>query len=88
MTYFAKKNSVMLRDDMFVSVSKGEPVEIHPPFLDQTSHDSSLSILVFYSWIGVVTVMVIGAFIALKHRHRVSAVRTSVCIICLLYSRV
>jgi hypothetical protein len=61
-----------------IKLSKGEPVEIHPSFLDQNAHDSSLSVLVFYSWIGVVTVMVIGAFIVLKQRHRVTAVRASV----------
>lgn len=49
-------------------------MEIHPSYLDVSSHDASLSILVFYTWIGVVIIMMIGAFIALKHRHRVTAV--------------
>ena len=52
-------------------MSKGEPVEIHPSFLDHKHNETSLGLLVFYTWLGVVAVILIGAIIALKHRHRV-----------------
>ncbi len=64
------------------ALTHGESLTRHQPVPKQSGHDSSLPILVFYTWIGVVTVMIIGAFIALKQRHRVSTFTNSTSVLC------